>query len=147
MATIQQTYIYALLADATYADNLTDGDFGTTLEGRLSLRMTPTLAKFIGDNFEVVSHVESGDGVGSGFDATAWRGRVGTPYAGQLYISMQGTLGLADKKTRTKTLIIDSLDNLNLILSSRNVEKTKVTNSFGLNIYDIIYHEKLLISK
>ena len=36
---------------------------------------------------------------------------------------------------------------LNLILSSRNVEKTKVTNSFGLNIYDIIYHEKLLISK
>ena len=96
MATIQQTYIYALLADATYADNLTDGDFGTTLEGRLSLRMTPTLAKFIGDNFEVVSHVESGDGVGSGFDATAWRGRAGTPYAGQLYVSMQGTSGLAD---------------------------------------------------
>jgi large subunit ribosomal protein L4 len=25
--------------------------------------------------------------------------------------------------------------------------KTKVTNSFGLNIYDILYHEKLLISK
>jgi len=58
------------------------------------------------------------------------------------------TLGLSEnKKKPTKTLIIDSLDNLNLILSSRNVEKTKVTNSFGLNIYDIIYHEKLLISK
>jgi len=56
-------------------------------------------------------------------------------------------LGLSDSKKPTKTLIIDSLDNLNLILSSRNVEKTKVTNSFGLNIYDIIYHEKLLISK
>ena len=57
-------------------------------------------------------------------------------------------LGLSDnRKKPTKTLIIDSLDNLNLILSSRNVEKTKVTNSFGLNIYDIIYHEKLLISK
>ena len=56
-------------------------------------------------------------------------------------------LGLVDKKTRTKTLIVDSLDNANLILSSRNVQKTKVTNSFGLNIYDIIYHEKLLISK
>jgi outer membrane biosynthesis protein TonB len=27
------------------------------------------------------------------------------------------------------------------------VEKTKVTNSFGLNIYDLLYHEKLLISK
>ena len=50
-------------------------------------------------------------------------------------------------KKRAKTLIVDSLDNANLILSSRNVEKTKVTNSFGLNIYDIIYHEKLLISK
>ena len=57
------------------------------------------------------------------------------------------TLGLSTSKKPTKTLIIDSLDNLNLILSSRNVEKTKVTNSFGLNIYDIIYHEKLLISK
>ncbi len=57
-------------------------------------------------------------------------------------------LGLAaSTKKPVKTLIIDSLDNLNLILSSRNVEKTKVTNSFGLNIYDIIYHEKLLISK
>ena len=58
-----------------------------------------------------------------------------------------GGLGLATGKKPVKTLIIDSLDNANLILSSRNVEKTKVTNSFGLNIYDIIYHEKLLISK
>jgi len=53
----------------------------------------------------------------------------------------------ADTKKQVKTLIVDSLDNQNLILSSRNVQKTKVTNSFGLNIYDIIYHEKLLISK
>lgn len=52
-----------------------------------------------------------------------------------------------DKKKQVKTLIVDSLDNVNLVLSSRNVQKTKVTNSFGLNIYDIIYHEKLLISK
>ncbi len=63
------------------------------------------------------------------------------------FLGAMGTLGLVDKKTRTKTLIVDSLDNANLILSSRNVQKTKVTNSFGLNIYDIIYHEKLLISK
>lgn len=46
-----------------------------------------------------------------------------------------------------KTLIVDSLDNANLIMSSRNVDKTKVTNSFGLNIYDILYHDKLLISR
>ncbi len=48
------------------------------------------------------------------------------------------------KQEAAKTLIVDSLDNANLMLSSRNVEKTKVTNSFGLNIYDILYHEKLL---
>ena len=64
------------------------------------------------------------------------------------FLGAIASLGLSEnKKKPTKTLIIDSLDNLNLILSSRNVEKLKVTNSFGLNIYDIIYHEKLLISK
>ena len=64
------------------------------------------------------------------------------------FLGAIASLGLSEnKKKPTKTLIVDSLDNLNLILSSRNVEKTKVTNSFGLNIYDIIYHEKLLISK
>ncbi|MBA2378590.1 MAG: 50S ribosomal protein L4 [Blastocatellia bacterium] len=62
------------------------------------------------------------------------------------FLGAIGTLGLSENG-QPKTLIIDSLDNANLILSSRNVPKTKVTNSFGLNIYDIIYHEKLLISK
>jgi len=62
------------------------------------------------------------------------------------FIGVMSTLGLSGKKP-VKTLIIDSLDNENLIRSSRNVQKTKVTNSHGLNIYDIIYHEKLLISK
>jgi large subunit ribosomal protein L4 len=46
-----------------------------------------------------------------------------------------------------KTLVVDSLDNANLVLSARNIKKTKVTNSFGLNIYDLLYHEKLFISK
>ncbi len=64
------------------------------------------------------------------------------------FLGAIATLELAgDKRKPVKTLIVDSLDNANLILSSRNVEKTKVTNSFGLNIYDILYHEKLLISK
>ena len=63
------------------------------------------------------------------------------------FLGVMDTLGLVENKKRAKTLIIDSLDNEYLILSSRNVQKTKVTNSFGLNIYDIIYHEKLLISK
>src|SRR4051812_15651963 len=63
------------------------------------------------------------------------------------FIGALNTLGLSDKNARAKTLIIDSLDNENLVLSSRNVEKTKVVNSFGLNIYDIIYHEKLVLSR
>jgi large subunit ribosomal protein L4 len=63
------------------------------------------------------------------------------------FVSVMNTLGLATKEKQTKTLIVDSLDNINLILSSRNVQKTKVTNSYGLNIYDLIWHEKLVISK
>lgn len=63
------------------------------------------------------------------------------------FVGILSTLGLTENKKQTKTLIVDSLDNENLIRSSRNVQKTKVTNSFGLNIYDLIYHDKLLISK
>ncbi len=63
------------------------------------------------------------------------------------FINILTTLELADKKNQTKTLILDSLDNANLILASRNVKKTKITNGYGLNIYDLIYHEKVLISK
>lgn len=63
------------------------------------------------------------------------------------FVNTLGGLVVSENKKAVKTLIVDSLDNANLILSSRNVQKTKVTNSFGLNIYDIIYHEKLVISK
>ena len=52
------------------------------------------------------------------------------------------TLGLEGK-----TLIVDSLDNANLVLSARNLQQTKVTNSHGLNIYDLLYHEKLVLSQ
>jgi large subunit ribosomal protein L4 len=62
------------------------------------------------------------------------------------FISIMNVMGLATPKKQSKTLIIDSLDNANLVLSSRNVQKTKITNSFGLNIYDLIYHEKLVIT-
>jgi large subunit ribosomal protein L4 len=63
------------------------------------------------------------------------------------FLNAMQTLGIAEKKNATKTLIVDSLDNSNLVLSARNVEKTKITNSYGLNIYDIVYHDKLLISR
>lgn len=63
------------------------------------------------------------------------------------FVGVIATLGLAGEAPAPKVLIVDSLDNVNLVLSSRNVPKTKVTNSFGLNIYDLLYHERLLISK
>ena len=46
-----------------------------------------------------------------------------------------------------KTLIVDSLDNENLLLSARNLRQTKVVNSFGLNIYDLLYHDQLVLSR
>jgi large subunit ribosomal protein L4 len=63
------------------------------------------------------------------------------------FLAALNTLGLIENKKQAKTLIVDSLDNANLVLSSRNVQKTKVTNSFGVNVYDLVYHEKLVISK
>ena len=46
-----------------------------------------------------------------------------------------------------KTLIVDSFDNENLFLSARNLQHAKVVNSSGLNIYDLLYHEKLVLSQ
>ena len=53
-----------------------------------------------------------------------------------------GKLGLEGK-----TLIVDSLENENLVLSSRNFRRAKVVNSFGLNIYDLLYHDHLVLSR
>lgn len=53
-----------------------------------------------------------------------------------------GSLGLDGK-----TLIVDSLENRNLLLSARNVRRAKVVNSFGLNIYDLLYHDHLILSR
>ena len=46
-----------------------------------------------------------------------------------------------------KTLIVDSFDNENLFLAARNLQHAKVVNSSGLNIYDLLYHEKLVLSQ
>ncbi len=53
-----------------------------------------------------------------------------------------GSLGLEGK-----TLIVDSYDNRNLMLSARNLREAKVINSFGLNIYDLLYHDHLVLSR
>jgi large subunit ribosomal protein L4 len=46
-----------------------------------------------------------------------------------------------------KTLIVESVDNDNLLLAARNVKRAKVVTSHGLNIYDLLYHEKLVLSR
>jgi len=63
------------------------------------------------------------------------------------FVALMDSLGLAENGKQTKTLVVDALDNENLILSSRNVQKTKVVNSYGVNVYDLIYHEKIVFSK
>jgi large subunit ribosomal protein L4 len=57
-------------------------------------------------------------------------------------------IGLLGKlELQGKTLIVDSLDNVNLLLSARNVKRAKIVNSYSLNIYDLLYHEKLVLSR
>jgi large subunit ribosomal protein L4 len=59
------------------------------------------------------------------------------------FVAALVALGFGD----AKTLIVDALDNDNLLLSARNVKKAKVVGSSGLNIYDVLYHEKLVLSR
>ena len=53
---------------------------------------------------------------------------------------------LNDLKLNGKTLIVDSLKNTNLMLASRNVQTAKVVNSYGVNIYDLVNHQKLVLT-
>ncbi len=57
------------------------------------------------------------------------------------FINTLGTLKLSGK-----TLIVDSLKNTNLMLASRNVQTTKVVNSYGVNIYDLVNHQKVVLT-
>ena len=57
------------------------------------------------------------------------------------FINTLGNLKLAGK-----TLIVDSLKNTKLILASRNVQTAKVVNSYGVNIYDLVNHQKLVLT-
>ena len=60
MTNASNVYINALLADATYV-NLTPGLSSESLAEVKDLkdRMTPTLAKYIADNFEVISSIDT----------------------------------------------------------------------------------------
>lgn len=58
------------------------------------------------------------------------------------FISALATLGLDGK-----TLIVDTTDNEKLLRASRNVKRAKVVGASGVNIYDVLYHEKLVLSR
>ena len=55
--------------------------------------------------------------------------------------SVLGTLGAS------KSLIVMSEENSNLSLSARNLRNVKVMRSEGLNVYDIVKYEKLVVTK
>jgi hypothetical protein len=95
MKPIEFAYINALLADASYVVELSSS---VNLADELKTRMTVSQANFIAANFEVVNSLETlGGALGStGFDATVWRGKTGSSYAGQVYVSTRGTQGMQD---------------------------------------------------
>lgn len=88
MNELTNMYINALLADASYI-NHNNNQINTDEEGKLSGRLTPTLATYIADNFEILSSLP--DSENSDFNCVVWRGRTGTDYAGQVFVSMRGT--------------------------------------------------------
>src|SRR6059058_3385630 len=57
------------------------------------------------------------------------------------FLNTLGTLKLGGK-----TLIVDSLKNTKLMLASRNVQTAKVVNSYGVNIYDLVNHQKVVLT-
>jgi len=53
------------------------------------------------------------------------------------------TLGLWGRKV----LVLDSTENRNLVLATRNLQGVKLINSLGINVYDLLLHERVLISQ
>ena len=45
-----------------------------------------------------------------------------------------------------KALIVEHQDNVNLVLSARNLPKCKVLPPEGLNVYDVLKHEQLILT-
>jgi len=47
----------------------------------------------------------------------------------------------------SKTLIVETTPERNLILSARNVPGVKVANNVNVNIYDVLYHDKIVFTR
>src|SRR5215210_8591471 len=54
---------------------------------------------------------------------------------------------LASLGAEGKTLIVDTVDNDRLILAARNVQRAKVVPAGGVNIYDVLYHERVVLTR
>ena len=93
MTLIKDTYINALLADASYGEDFIPGMTGIALADALTNRMTPNIAQYIANNFTVLHQEDNNNSLllESSFDATVWEGRAGTDYEGQVYVSMRGS--------------------------------------------------------
>lgn len=46
-----------------------------------------------------------------------------------------------------KVLVVDSRDNRNLYLSARNLSQVKMVPAAGVNIFDLLHYEHLVMSK
>lgn len=47
----------------------------------------------------------------------------------------------------SKTLIVETTPQKNLVLSSRNVQGVKVAENVNVNIYDVLYHDKIVFTR
>ena len=86
---IQSADVGALPADATDTDRI------RRYEAEIRKQLTPEESDYLFGNFEVIAKNKRDiSQSGSNFDATVWRGRNGTPYAGEVHISLRPTQAL-----------------------------------------------------
>jgi len=82
---IHNAFVNAILADTSYVNGLVSGDEGVALERKLSDSLTPSLAKYVGDNFKVLNQWT--DPSMSGFSVTVFEDKA----TSQTYVSLRGT--------------------------------------------------------
>lgn len=84
---IHSGFINALLADASYVNDLLAADQAGDLSQRLADRLTSTLAEYVAANFRVVTQYTDDNLTGSGFSVTVWQEKIPasstSPFAAQ----------------------------------------------------------------
>ncbi|MEY2930629.1 MAG: hypothetical protein RL033_1378 [Pseudomonadota bacterium] len=62
-------------------------------------------------------------------------------------VTVLAALNAGSKKARPKTLVVDIKDNDKLQLSIRNIDGNSFLPPEGVNVYDLLRHEHLIVSK